>query len=128
MTSFVTRMTKIDDIKWLDVKKSSVVVSSLRDWMKRAGYVRPNDVDHNHFGYINANNYENLNNAATNINAAHVLMAQANIAFSKIHDYHHWLVENGITDSDHPYAMSIDEIYTLTEKLGTRIRKRKSVR
>lgn len=126
MRQYVKRMSRVDSIKFLTAGQSNAVITGLRDWMKRAGYIRPTNDHLDIFAFYNSNNPENLRNASAVVNAAHVLMAQAKIAFKSINDYRIWLVENGVKDSDHPYAFSAEEIYGLTEKLGKIVREVKA--
>lgn len=122
MSAYVKRMAKVDDIKWLSPEKEHAVISGLRSWMARAGYIRPTEKDYKYFSFINTRNNANISNGDAIINAAHVLMAQAKIVFKSLKEYTDFLVNEGVVDNDHPYALSAEEIYILIEKLGTKIR------
>lgn len=128
MSAYVKRMSKVDDLKWLDEKQSQKVLGGLRDWMRRAGYIRPTEKDYKYFSCININNSANLNNGSASINAAHVLMAQAKIAFKSLSEFNDFLINEGVEKLDHPYTLPLEEMYLLTEKLGTKIRKNKGAR
>lgn len=122
MAKYVKRMGGVDSLEFLTARQSNAVISGLREWMKRAGYVRPSPASFDVLREFAGTDTDF--NAETFLNAAHVLMAQAKIAFPKYQRYSEWLSEKGVK-SEHPYSMSLEEIYDLTEKLGVLVRETK---
>lgn len=122
LNAYAKRMTKVDNLHWLPPHKEDSVIASLRDWMKRAGYERPIDDDYLRFAKIHAQNPEFIKNSESVISAAHVLMAQARIAFKDVEGFHSWIAAQGFVSGVHPYKYSAEEIHSLCEELAKIIR------
>lgn len=124
MQAYVKRMVRIEDLKWLDFKAADTVLGGLRDWMKRAGYIRPTVYNHEIFSMLNQHDGSRLDNAQSILAAIHVLRAQLRKTISDdTHELNAFMLEHGC--SVHGYTLPIETIYALTEIQGVEIRKRK---
>lgn len=118
LTSFVKRMAKVKALQWLSAVEADKVISALRDWMKRAGYTRPDKSHKEIFSMMNERGTE------TDHANIHVIEAQTRILKMKSHsELKDCLIKFGFTSVNHVYQIPPEEIYAVIEKLGGLIQK-----